>query len=44
MILSNAKDTKNIKDVLVGNMMETHYEYQYENPLHKSESEKFKDL
>ena len=44
MILSNEKDTKNIEDVLVGNIMETHYEYQYENPTHQSESGKVKDL
>ena len=38
MTLSNVKDTKNIEDVLVENIMETHYSSENENPPHHSEA------
>ena len=44
MTLSNFKDTKNIEDFLVGNIMGTHYESEDENPPHHSEAGKIKDL
>ena len=40
MTLSNVKDTKNIEDFLVENIIETYHDSEDENPPHHSEAGK----
>ena len=44
MTFSNVRDTKNIEDFLVWNIMENHYESEDENPPHHSEAGQMKYL
>ena len=44
MTLSNVKYTKTIDDLLVENVMETHYESNDENPPRHSEAVQSRDL